>query len=117
MTEIQYCRANPPTHPRMPPMSTISGTRVCRNPNASASPSIGRGEYASIRRYPASYARRAARRSDSSFENSAISPYIPRRRTTSSESFRFGHQAAQLEDRDDRQDPNEQKHERQEQAD
>ena len=50
ITSIQYCMKNPPTPPTIPPRSTINGKLVRVKPIASASSSIGNGEYPFTRR-------------------------------------------------------------------
>jgi hypothetical protein len=58
----------------MPAISTRRGSRVCRTSMASASPSTGKGLYASIRRYPSARARLAAASKSLGLSNSAIRP-------------------------------------------
>src|SRR5437879_1247359 len=47
-----HCMKYPPRHPAMPPNSAKSGISEHSRPNASARPSIGKGEKPSIFRYP-----------------------------------------------------------------
>src|SRR5580692_10372114 len=74
-TVIHQHSVNPPQAPRNPAANTIFCTVVLRNPTASANPSTGIGEYASILSNPASRADSAAASSASGVSNSAISPY------------------------------------------
>ncbi len=60
--------------PISPPRKTISGSRLWCEPSASFSSSMGIGEYASIRRYPALCALSAASTSCFGSSNSAIRP-------------------------------------------
>src|SRR4029077_1530288 len=87
---------------------------------ASCSSSIGSGEEASIRRYPASRARCAAETSWFGSSNSAIKPYtwgcIEAAMSDLVLDFRIGNERAHLEDRNHRQEAHEQEEQREEET-
>src|SRR3974390_1140033 len=74
ITLIQYCNRKPESPPRIPPVSTTSGTADLWNPMASLASSIGNGLYASISRYPSAYAALQAFTSSVGVSNSATNP-------------------------------------------